>query len=346
MTAMENPLVSLGAPAPVLAAPMAGGASTTALLGAAARAGSLGFLPAGYLTVPALAQRIAEARAQGILFGVNLFAPNPQPVGPEAFRTYAGLIQPEAHRYGLDLTHAEPVEDDDAFAAKADLLLSDPVPVVSFTFGIPDPSLLTALRRAGTLVLQTVTNAAEAKAAVDAGVDGLIVQASAAGGHSGTLTPRAPLPSTPLDALVAQVRNEVGLPILAAGGVATPGQVTQALRAGAQAVMVGTALLRTHESGASAVHKAALADLGHRGTVLTHAFTGRPARALRNRFTDRYTEQAPYGYPALHHLTGALRRHAAQAGDPENLHLWAGTGHSLARAEPAEATLTRLAGDV
>ena len=344
---MANPLGALGLTLPVLAAPMAGGASTTALLTAAARSGTLGFLPAGYATAEALAQRVADARAQDIPFGVNVFAPNPLPVDPEAFRAYARLIQPEADRYGLDLTGSEPVEDDDAFAEKCDLLLHDPVPLVSFTFGIPERSVVTALRRAGTVVLQTVTNAAEGRAAADAGVDAVIVQAAAAGGHSGTLTPREPLPQTPLDELVAQLRHAVELPLFAAGGVSAPGDVTRALRAGAEAVMVGTALLRTHESGAAPAHQAALADPGQRGTVLTHAFTGRPARAVRNRFTDRYPDQrAPYGYPALHHLTSALRRSAARAGDPEALHLWAGTGHRLAREESAEETFTRLAGTV
>lgn len=57
--------------------------------------------------------------------------------------------------------------------------------------------MIAALRAAGTLVVQTVTSAAEARLAAEAGVDLLAVQASAAGGHSGTLTPQhipAPVP--------------------------------------------------------------------------------------------------------------------------------------------------------
>jgi hypothetical protein len=42
------------------------------------------------------------------------------------------------------------VEDDDRFSEKIEVLLSDPVPVVSFTFGIPGPGVIAALRRAGT----------------------------------------------------------------------------------------------------------------------------------------------------------------------------------------------------
>nr|WP_234383992.1 nitronate monooxygenase [Streptomyces sp. NRRL WC-3723] len=70
----------------------------------------------------------------------------------------------------------------------------------------------------------------------------------------------------------------------------------------------------------------------------------RPARALRNHFTDRFDALAPAGYPALHHLTGPLRKAATAAGDTRLIHLWAGTGHREARAESAADTFERLAG--
>jgi NAD(P)H-dependent flavin oxidoreductase YrpB (nitropropane dioxygenase family) len=191
---MADPLTGLGVTTPVLAAPMAGGPGTPALVRAAARAGGLGFLAAGYLTPQALADQIAAVRSEPVPFGVNLFAPNPVPVDGAALRQYARAIQPEADRYGLDLpavAEAGPVEDDDHWAAKVDLLLADPVPAVSFTFGIPDPAVLAALRRAGTLVVQTVTSVEEAAAARLAGVDALIVQARR---RAGT---RARSPRTP-----------------------------------------------------------------------------------------------------------------------------------------------------
>jgi NAD(P)H-dependent flavin oxidoreductase YrpB (nitropropane dioxygenase family) len=66
---------------------------------------------------------------------------------------------------------------------------------------------------------------------------------------------------------------------------------------------------------------------------------------LRNEFIDRYDATAPLGYPAIHHLTSALRRAAAAAGDPELVNLWAGTGYRDATAEPVAAILDRLAGN-
>jgi nitronate monooxygenase len=339
---MTSPLSGLGLTIPLLAAPMAGGPTTPALVAAAAGAGALGLLAGGYKTPQALAEQITAVRAQGVPFGVNLFAPNPVPVDAEAFRRYARSIQAEAGRYGLDLTGGDPVEDDDHWHDKIDLLLADPVPLAGFTFGVPDPAVVAALRSAGTVVLQTVTSADEARVAAEAGADLLAVQASAAGGHSGTLTPQRVPPATPVADLVAEVRAAVSLPLVAAGGIATPAGVAEVLQAGAVAAMVGTVLLRAGECGTSAAHRAALADPARDHTVVTRAFTGRPARALRNDFTDRYTGEAPDGYPALHHLTSPLRKAAAAAGDPERVNLWAGTGHRHATAEPAERILTRL----
>jgi nitronate monooxygenase len=191
-----------------------------------------------------------------------------------------------------------------------------------------------------------VTTPGEAAQARDAGVDMLTVQASVAGGHSGTLAPHTPLTPVPLVDLVAAIAATVGLPVLAAGGLATPEAVAEVIRAGAAAAVVGTVLLRSAESGASATHRAALTDPARTGTVLTRAFTGRPARGLRNAFIDAHEAGAPLGYPAIHHLTSPLRKAAAAAGEPDYVHLWAGTGYRHATDEPAADILRRLASGV
>ena len=340
---MSQLLTAVGVDLPVIAAPMAGGPSTPELVTAAAQVGSLGFLAGGYKTPQALAEQIHAVREQGVSFGVNLFAPNPIPVDEESYRRYARSVQSEADRFGIELPR-EPIEDDDYWAEKIDLLIAGPVPWVSFTFGIPDRSIISALRNAGSTVLQSVTSSDEARQAAESGVDALIVQSSAAGGHSGTLTPASPPAHVPLPDLVAAVRRVTRLPLVAAGGIADADDVAAAINAGADAAMVGTVLLRTHESGASGPHKAALVDPAFTTTTVTRAFTGRPARALRNDFIDRYEAAAPNGYPALHHLTSPLRKAATAAGDTRLIHLWAGTGHRRARVEPVGDTLTRLAG--
>jgi NAD(P)H-dependent flavin oxidoreductase YrpB (nitropropane dioxygenase family) len=324
---------------------MAGGPTTPAMVLAANQAGALGMLAAGYKTVEAVEAELKKIRAEAIPFGINVFAPNPLPVDPDRYRDYAAIVQKEADQFGLTLP-AEPIEDTDKFDEKIALLLDDPVPMVSFTFGIPPHDVITALKKANSVVVQTVTTADEAAQAHEAGVDMLAVQAAAAGGHSGTLSPRQPVTPVPIVDLVKSIVARVPLPVLAAGGLATPAAVAEVIRAGATAAAVGTVLLRATESGASATHREALTDPAYTETVITRAFTGRPARGLRNAFIDAHEAEAPLGYPAIHYLTSPLRKAAAAAGKPDYVHLWAGTGYRHATAEPAADILRRLASDL
>jgi NAD(P)H-dependent flavin oxidoreductase YrpB (nitropropane dioxygenase family) len=336
----SNPL---GSALPLAAAPMAGGGTTTALARAVVDAGAFAFLAAGYKTPEAMAAEIAALRGNGDAFGVNLFAPTIAPIDEAAFRRYARELQPEADVYGLDLSEVPLREDDDRWADKLDLLLAEPVPVVSVTFGLPRAAEVRALQRAGSRVLVTATTVDEARAGVEAGADGLVVQGSDAGAHSGTHDPhRAVTPIATAD-LVRTVAAATALPVVAAGGVGGTGDAARLLEAGAGAVAVGTLLLRTDECGVSRTHKDALADAAFAETVVTRAFTGRPARGLRNRFVERHEATAPVGYPAVHHLTRDLRRAAADAGDVHRLHLWAGTGYRNARTGSARAVVETLA---
>ena len=329
-----------GVDLPIVAAPMAGGPSGPGLVAAVTSAGGFGFLAAGYKQPAAVAAEMADLRTAGIPFGVNMFVPSGSPLAEAEFRRYARTIAGEGAPYGLDLAGAPLMSDDDHWAAKIDLLLADPVPVVSFTFGGPSPDVVVALRRAGSRVLVTVTSVDEARAAADA--DGLIVQSSAAGAHSGTHDPARVLPETRLTDLIPQLRAATDQPLIAAGGLATASQLRDIVPLGADAVMVGTALLRTDESGASQLHKDALVDPVRTRTVITRAFTGRPARGLLNGFIERNEAFAPVGYPAIHHLTRPLRAAATQAGDAERVSLWAGTGHRHARTGRAADVIADL----
>lgn len=340
----------LDAPLPLAAAPMAGGPTSPALVRATAEAGAFPFLAAGYKTPAAMAEEVRQARELGVAFGVNLFVPARATVDPDAFRAYAAQLQPEADAYGLRLD-PEPVDDDDHWRAKLALLVADPVPVVSLTFALPAAADVAALQRAGTRVLASITTPEEASAARAAGVDGLVVQGTSAGGHSATHDPASydparALPPVSTEALVRAVGAAVDLPMVAAGGVDGPDAVRALLAAGATSVAVGTLLLRTDEAGTSPTHRAALRDPRFDRTVVTRAFTGRPARALRNAFIDRHDAHAPVAYPAVHHLTRELRQAAGRAGDADRLHLWAGTGYRSAPDGPAADVLRWLASSV
>lgn len=147
-------------------------------------------------------------------------------------------------------------------------------------------------------------------------------------------------------ALVAQVREAVGLPIIAAGGLMRGSQIAALLAAGAEAAQLGTAFLACPESGAHPLHKKALTDPLFAHTELTRAFSGRPARGLVNRFMREHGPYAPAAYPQIHHMTAGLRKAAAAAGDPQGMALWAGQGHRLARALPAGELVEVLAAEL
>jgi nitronate monooxygenase len=341
---VSSSLAALDLSIPVIAAPMSGGPTTPRMVAAAARAGSFGFLAGGYKPPAVLAEQVSEVRRSTAMFGVNLFAPNPLRVDPEEYRGYADAIRGEGDLYGLDLSAIPPREDEDDWNRKIDLLLADPVPVVSFTFGIPDPSVLAWLRGRGTLTVQTVTSVEEARLAADRGADVLAVQGTEAGGHYATVAPRRSLENLPaLPDLIRSVRSVVDLPVIAAGGIGDARAVRRVVDSGAEAAMVGTVLLLTDESGASDTYKQKLENSPDSATIVTRAFTGRPARGLPNIFTELYDPVAPFGYPAVHHLTSSMRKAAAAAGDSERINLWAGTGHHQARREPVADTLARLA---
>ena len=192
----------------------------------------------------------------------------------------------------------------------------------------------------------TATTVAEARDGLQIGADGIVVQGSEAGAHSGTHDPYRTVTPMSTGDLVRAVISATRLPVIAAGGVDGAAAVARLLEAGAGAVAVGTLLLRTDECGVSQTHKDALADPAFSETVITRAFTGRPARALRNQFVERHDATAPVGYPAVHHLTRALRQAAAAAGDAQRLHLWAGTGYRSARTGPARAVVDAIAGEL
>ena len=336
-------------PVPLIAAPLAGGASTPELVAAVGAAGGLGFLAAGYRTAAAVRKEIDAVRALGeATFGVNVFVPDGD--GSAAGRAravsdYRKHLASEAARYGIELPHPVSGATDD-WNAKLELLSRAAPAVVSFTFGLPERSIVRELQRAGSMVLATVTDEPEARAAVVGGVDGLCVQGPEAGGHRGTHAETKVPDSRPLRVLLAAVRSMTDLPLVAAGGLATPVQVAAVLRQGAAAVQLGTAFLRTPESGAAPAYKDALAASEFRQTVVTRAFSGRLARGLTNRFITEHEDEVPSAYPEVHELTAPIRRAAARAGDPHAMSLWAGTGFRRAAAEPAAAVVARLTAGV
>ncbi|HKQ02512.1 MAG TPA: nitronate monooxygenase [Actinomycetes bacterium] len=328
---------------PIVLAPLAGGPSTPELTAAVSNAGGFGFLAAGYLTVSALAERLERTRTlTDAPIGVNLFVPS-TPAPPQAVDAYAARLADDARQAGVELGAAR--FDDDDWAAKLELLIATPVAVVSFVFGCPEPEVIDRLHDAGSEVWVTVTRPGEARVAVDAGADALVVQGAEAGGHRASFRddPAEDVTGgTGLLSLLQLVRAQAEIPLVATGGIATGAAMVAVLAAGGAAAQLGTAFLRCPEAATAAVYRQALAD--NAPTAMTRAFTGRLARGIRNRFLDRYSAAAPVAYPELHYLTAPLRQAGRSAGDPGLVNLWAGQTYELGRQLPA-GQLVRMLGE-
>lgn len=328
----------------VLGAPMAGGPSTPALAAAVSNGGGLGFLAGGMLSAEELADAILAARrlTSGPL-GVNLFVPQARVATPDELGTFAAALEDEAEFYGVAL--GEPHGgDDDEYAATLDVVCDLRPEVVSFTFGSPSEAACIRLGDAGILTLVTVTTVREALIAVSFGVSWLVAQGPDAGGHRATFDQIAAPATDPLDDLVSALVACFDCPVVAAGGLGTPAAVRQVRDAGASAVQIGTAFLLADEAGTNLVHRAALRDPQFTETVVTRAFTGRYARALRNRFIDKHDADAVFGFPQAAMITGPIQAAAVKLGDPHGVGMWTGAAFGHLRTGSATDIVQELAG--
>ena len=338
----------LGIELPIMQAPMGGGPSTPELVAAVSNAGGLGSLGAPYLTPEQILDAVRRVRALTERpFAVNLFA--------GAYQT-ENAIDPAPMLALLGEAHAAlglpppvlPALPPDPFAAQLAAVLEARPPIFSFTFGIPKPQEIARLRARDIAIVGTATSVAEARLLEAAGVDGILAQGSGAGAHRGTFSGRFEDAMVPTLELVHGISRAVELPVTASGGLMNGADIRAALEAGATAAALGTAFLACPESGASETYKQAVLAARADTTVITRAFSGRPARGIANAFIARMRdhEAAILPYPLQNALTRAMRGAAAERGDSGFLSLWAGTGVARARALPAGELMSVLAAEI
>lgn len=338
----------LGVELPIIQAPMGGGPSTPELVAAVSNAGGLGSLGAPYLTPQQILDDVRRVRAlTDRPFAVNLFAGAYQvPTAVDAAPMLALLG--EAHAaLGLP-PPVLPALPPDPFSAQLSAVLEARPPVFSFTFGILKPEDIGRLRSHDIAIVGTATTVDEARLLEEAGVDGVLAQGAEAGAHRGTFAGPFEAAMIPTLELVRRVSSAVALPVTASGGLMGGADIAAALGAGAMAAALGTAFLACSESGASAAYKHAVLASRSDTTVMTRAFSGRPARGLANAFieTMRRQESAILPYPLQNALTRAMRAAAAQRGESGYLSLWAGTGVARARSMAAGELVRQLVSEL
>lgn len=232
----------------------------------------------GFVALPELVAAVSEAGGLGVL-GV---APEPPPVFAERLSQIRALTR---RPFGVDFFLAtSPTLGPITVDGHIEIAVAAKVGLAVFHFGIPSPAWVTSLKSAGIPIWVQVPSPEQARAALAAGADGLVVQGREAGGHNKS--------TTPLHDLLREVREEVGdhVLMLAAGGIATGADVVAALAHGADGVWVGTRLVASTEAYAHPEWKRRLTHARRQDTVITTLFGPevpcQPYRVLRNPAVD------------------------------------------------------------
>jgi enoyl-[acyl-carrier protein] reductase II len=161
-----------------------------------------------------------------------------------------------------------------------------------------DPTKYTrALKDAGLVVFHVVPTLRAAKKAVDAGVDGLVVEGGEGGGFK---NPR----DVSTMVLLPLVREKLDVPIIAAGGICDGRSMAAAFALGAEGVQMGTRMVSALESPVHENWKRAIVAAPETGTVMLKPAKGPALRALRTERTER-VEKDPDN--AMAELGGGVR---------------------------------------
>ena len=341
-------LTLLGIERPIVQAPMAG-SNNSRLAIAVSEAGGLGSLPCAMLSPDGVRAGIQEIRrATRRPVNVNFFCHQPPVVDAGREAAWVERLSGYYAELGIEppAASAAPARGafDDAYCTLVEELRPE---VVSFHFGLPDASLLARVRSAGAKILSSATSVEEARWLEANGCDAIVAQGYEAGGHQGMFLTSDVARQVGTLALVPQIVDAVGVPVIAAGGIADGRGIAAAFALGAAAVQIGTAYLRCPEASTSAPHRAALASARDNDSVLTNVFTGRPARGLVNRIVREVgplSELAP-AFPRANAAVAPLRAAAEASGSSEFSPLWCGQAGPLGREMPAGELTRRLASD-
>lgn len=233
----------------------------------------------GYLARSELAAAVSNAGAFGIIgSGGNLT--------PDGLHSEIKAAQELTDKpFGVNMLFPEYPDTEIGRRMRADqdervsIVLDAGVPVLGSGLGVPPADVIRRCKDAGTMLMCTIGAVRHAQKAQDAGIDLLIAQGWEAGGHNSRVASMALLP---------QVQRVARVPFAAAGGIASGSGLVAALALGASAAYMGTVFATAVEADAHDNYKQAILDSVDTTTVVTRAHSGKPARVLRNEFTEYY----------------------------------------------------------
>ena len=223
--------------------------------------------PMGYVAQPPLVAAVSEAGAMGLI---------PGSLGTERTRDDIHRIRDLTDKpFGVNLPLAF-LQD----PAIVQMIVDEGIEFVTTSAGSPD-KYGPVLKEAGLIVFHVVPTLKGGQRAIDAGVDGLVVEGSEGAGFK---NPRD-VTSMVLLPLLAQKLN---VPIVAAGGIADGRSMAAAFALGAEGVQMGTRMLSSEESGVHQNMKQAVLDAAETDTMLINRHNGKPVRVLRTATTERF----------------------------------------------------------
>ena len=322
------------------------GVQGSALAIAVSNAGGLGSLPCAMLTPDAMRSELAALTAgTSRPFNVNFFCHVEPQADADRETRWRSALAPYYEELGVDSNAVARLSSRTAFSSDfADVLEEFRPAIVSFHFGLPAPDLVARVKAWGSKILSSATTVQEAVWLEAHGVDVIIAQGLEAGGHRGMFLTEDLTTQVGTFALVPQIARAVRVPIVAAGGIADSQGVAAAVALGAAGVQVGTAYLLCPECVTHPLHRAALKSDAAHHTTLTNVFTGRPARAIMNRFVREIgpiSKMAP-PFPLAAEAVLPLRA----AGNADFFPMWAGQNASGCKEVPAGQLTHALASDV
>jgi nitronate monooxygenase len=333
---------------PIVLGPFGGGFSSAALTAAVTNLGGLGSYGAHHHTAEEIEAVDREIRSlTSGPYCINLWMKKDEPDFPmdeAAFDRLKTLFRPYFDELGVPLPSMPKMNVKTTFHYQVEAILRTRPAVFSFVFGIPDPTVMRALKQRGILTLGGATTVDEALALEEAGTDLIAATGFEAGGHRVSFLRPAEESLMGTFSLVPLVADRVNVPVIAAGGVSDARGIAAAMILGADAVQVGTAFLACTESNATPLHRETLFSKKGTRTVLTRAFSGRLARGMASRISEETSRHASDFAPyPLHGMFIRPLQQAANAQHREDLiTFWAGQSYPLIRHRSAREVFNAL----
>ncbi len=330
MFGIEHPLLQAGM----------GAAAGPDMAAAVSSAGGLGIASISWRPPDKAREVIHTVRAQTDKpFGVNLIVapelvdpPSGKAIKADALARMHRVLNPIRRELGLPTSSLRPTTYRADIRGVVDVVFDEKPAVLNVALGVPEPYIVEGCKKNEIKLVAMVATVDEAKQVERAGVDAVIVQGAAAGGHrahfSGSSPERFDAIAMGTMPLVRETIAAVDIPVIAAGGITDGAGLVAALALGADGVLMGTRFAATKESIVPEEYKRALLEAGGNATMATKGIGGRWTRVLKNRLAEVLAgANVPvFAYGLQHQVFDDVKQEAIKRGQTDLYPLWAGQG--------------------